>query len=397
VDQSKALRSAEALVELGLASRGFRYVVVDDCWMGERDDAGRLRPNDRFPDMAGLADEIHGRGLKLGLYSSPGPFTCQGYPGSYLHEREDALALALWGVDFLKYDWCSYQDLLPEFNRTELMRPFLRMRRALDLAKRDVVYSVCQYGMGAVWEWGDEVGAHLWRTTGDISDTWSSVEGIGFSQNGKERWAGPGHWNDPDMLVLGRVGWGRDPWDTRLTRNEQMTHMTLWSLLAAPLFLGCDLEELDAFTLSLLRHEEVLAVDQDPLGRQASRREREGLAEVWARPLWDGTLAVGLFNRGWLPTKVTARWEALGLTGREPVRDLWLRKDLGRFEGSFATMVPRHGAALLKVGEPEEDYEALAAFLRERVPIEPKGVASGRGTVSPGLGSEKGTSLPSFQ
>lgn len=359
VDQEKVSRSARALVELGLASRGYQYVNIDDCWMGERDERGRLVPNERFPDLPGLADTLHGMGLKLGIYSSPGPFTCQGYPGSYLNERQDAMTWSQWGVDYLKYDWCSYQDLFPRFQREQLMEPYLRMREALDACERDIVFSLCQYGLGSVWEWGRDVGGNLWRTTADITDTWSSVEGIGFSQNGKETWAGPGHWNDPDMLAVGKVGWGRGRWDSRLTWNEQMTHMTLWCLLAAPLLVGCDLEEMDAFTLALLTHEEVLAVNQDPLGQQASRRKREGFQEIWARPLWDDTWAVGLFNRGWLPAQITLDWELMEWTGSLPVRDLWPRKDLGRFDRSLTLTVPRHGAILLKVGESRGPFSPI--------------------------------------
>jgi alpha-galactosidase len=205
--------------------------------------------------------------------------------------------------------------------------------------------------MGDVWEWGTEVGGNLWRTTGDINDSWSSMSGIGFSQGGHEEFAGPGHWNDPDMLVVGKVGWG-SVHPTRLKPNEQITHITLWCMLSAPLLTGCDLAQLDQFTIDLLTNDEVLDVNQDPRGRPAGRRAKVDTAEVWARPLWDGTLAVGLFNRGTERAPVTARWSDLKLTGRQPVRDLWQHKDLGEFEGSFTALVPAHGAVLVKIGEP---------------------------------------------
>jgi alpha-galactosidase len=228
------------------------------------------------------------------------------------------------------------------------------MREALDKCDRDIVYSLCQYGMGDVWKWGAEVGGNLWRTTGDINDSWSSMSGIGFSHNDRSPFAGPGHWNDPDMLVVGRVGWGPTLHETNLSRNEQITHITLWSLLAAPLLIGCDMSNLDEFTVDLLSNDEVLDVDQDPLGKAAVCKTRQGTTEVWARPLSDRTWAVGLFNRGRHAAPVTVQWPDLGLKAKEnlPVRDLWQRKDLGKFKGSYTQEVRAHGAALIKVGKP---------------------------------------------
>ncbi|MBN1419752.1 MAG: alpha-galactosidase, partial [Planctomycetes bacterium] len=217
---------------------------------------------------------------------------------------------------------------------------------------RDIVYSLCQYGMANVWEWGAEVGGNCWRTTGDIGDSWGSMSRIGFGQDGHEKYAGPGHWNDPDMLVVGKVGWGPNLHATRLRPNEQITHITLWCLLSSPLLIGCDLSQLDPFTIALLTNDEVLDVNQDPLGRPAGRRARDGSLEVWARPLWDDTIAVGLFNRSRDAATVVARWEDLGIEGPQPVRDLWLRRDLGTARDSFETPVPAHGAALVKIGRP---------------------------------------------
>ncbi len=228
------------------------------------------------------------------------------------------------------------------------------MRGALDKSDRDIVYSLCQYGMGDVWKWGAEVGGNCWRTTGDISDSWGSMSTIGFSQNGHEKYAGPGHWNDPDMLVVGKVGWG-SPHPTHLTPDEQVTHITLWSLLSAPLLIGCDMSQLDPFTTALLSNDEVLAVDQDPLGKPAGRKAKNGSLEVWARPLSDGTTAVGLFNRGGAPAEVTARWADIGVKGEQPVRDLWRQRDLGNVSDSFKVMVPRHGAVLVKIGKPAQE------------------------------------------
>jgi alpha-galactosidase len=231
--------------------------------------------------------------LKLGIYSSPGETTCAGFPASYGHEVQDAKTFGKWGVDYLKYDWCSYDHHAKDRSLPELQKPYIVMQKALDTSSRDIVYSMCQYGDGDVWKWGEEVGGNTWRTTGDIQDTWSSMANIGFAQNGHEKFAGPGHWNDPDMLVVGMVGWGK-PHPSRLTPDEQVTHITLWSLLSAPLLVGCDMSKLDSFTTSLLTNDEVLAVDQDPLGKPAGRRATD--YEVWARPLSDGTVAKKVSN-----------------------------------------------------------------------------------------------------
>lgn len=352
VDADKVLDAARLLDESGLADHGFQYVVIDDAWEGERDANGELRPNDKFPDMRALAEAIHARGLKLGIYSSPGSKTCEGFAGSWQHEAQDAATFAAWGVDFLKYDWCSYEEIAADHSLPELKRPYLVMRDALARVDRDIVYAMCQYGYGDVWQWGAEAGGHLWRTSGDLLDTWSNLESVGFRQAGRERWTRPGEWNDTDMLVVGTLGWGPDLRPTRLTPNEQMLHIALWALQAAPLFIGADLSKLDAFTLALLTNSEVIDVDQDPLGRAAGRIWSDARREIWARPLSDGTTAVGLFNRGLAPHAMTLRWSDLGLRGRQPVRDLWLRKDLGGFSDSMTAIVPRHGVVFVKVGKP---------------------------------------------
>ena len=222
------------------------------------------------------------------------------------------------------------------------------MREALDKVHRDIVYSLCQYGMGDVWQWGADVGGNSWRTTGDIRDTWSSMAKIGFAQAGHEQYAGPGHWNDPDMLVVGMVGWG-NLHPTKLTPNEQYTHISLWCLLSAPLLIGCDMAQLDDFTLNLLTNDEVLEVNQDPLGKQARRVAQTDNLEVWAKEMENGSLAVGLFNRGEVESKVAANWSDLRLTGKQIVRDLWRQKDLGEFDAQFATNVARHGAVLVRL------------------------------------------------
>ena len=354
VDDAKVRAAAEWMVKSGLAAKGFAYINVDDCWEGKRGPDGVIGSNEKFPDMKALADYVHSLGLKFGVYSSPGPKTCAGFEGSYGYEELDARTWAAWGVDYIKYDWCSYGAIARDNSLAELQKPYRVMREALDKCGRDIVYSLCQYGMGEVWKWGAEVGGDCWRTTGDITDTWGSMSSIGFGHDDREKYAGPSAWNDPDMLVVGMLGWGPNIRPTRLTPNEQITHITLWCLLASPLLLGCDLSQLDKFTSDLLTNSEVLDVNQDPLGKAAGRKAKNGMTEVWARPLWDGTVAAGLFNRGPVRTKVIARWSDLGLRGRQPVRDLWRQKDLGSFDREFSVEVPAHGAVLVKIGTPRE-------------------------------------------
>ena len=350
VTDRKVRDAADWMVRSGLAAHGYQYINIDDTWSGERDANGELTGNSRFPDMKALGDYVHAKGLKFGVYSSPGRTTCLGYPACYGHEEQDAKTFAKWGVDYLKYDWCSYGDIVKDDDWPEVQKPYRVMRAALDKCGRDIVYSICQYGFNAVYVWGPEVGGNLWRTNTDLPDKWTMVAGIGFGEDSIAQWAGPGHWNDPDMMVVGKMGRSENPVPTALTPNEQITHVTLWSMLAAPMLLGCDLSRLDTFTLDLLTNDEVIDVNQDPLGKQARRGARTDWTEVWSRPLWDGTLAVGLFNRGPKRTEVVARWSDLGLRGRHPVRDLWQQKDLGVFGDSFTAQVPAHGAALVKVG-----------------------------------------------
>ena len=291
--------------------------------------------------MKALGDYIHSKGLRFGIYSSPGPQTCAGFTASWQHEQQDVDTWAAWGVDYIKYDWCSYDGIAKDKSLPELKKPYVVLRAALDKAPRDIVFSLCQYGMGDVWQWGDEVGGNCWRTTGDITDTWGSLSGIGFAQNGHEKFAGPGHWNDPDMLIVGKVGWG-NLHPTKLTPSEQYTHISLWCLLCSPLLIGCDMAQLDAFTLNLLTNDEVLEVSQDPLGIQAARVAQQGETEVWSKKMEDGSIAVGLFNR-------SVSWNDLGLKGPQRVRDLWRQKDVGVSDSAYSTQVARHGAALVRL------------------------------------------------
>jgi alpha-galactosidase len=363
VDDQKVRAAADAMVQSGLINHGWTYVNIDDCWeiglkakdlvrrVGEpRDARGMINSNKRFPDMKALCEYVHARGLKIGLYSSPGTLTCAGFTASYGHEEQDARRYAQWGFDYLKYDWCSYSKVIKNSKptREQARKPYEVMRAALDKADRDIVYSLCQYGMSQVWEWGAEVGGNCWRTTGDIQDSWPSMARIGFNQGGKEKWAGPGHWNDPDMLVVGRLGWGKLR-PSRLQPNDQYTHISLWCLLAAPLLIGCDMTQMDDFTLGLLTNDEVLEVNQDPLGHQATRIAQNGDFEVWAKDMEDGSKAVGLFNRGTSDGEATAKWSDLSLHGKQVVRDLWRQKDLGPFEGQFSAKLPVHGVVLVRI------------------------------------------------
>lgn len=363
VDQKKVKVAARAMDAVGLANCGWTYINIDDGWeAAERDEAGFLMPNEKFPDMKKLTADIHNMGLKVGIYSSPGPTTCGGYLGSYEHEKIDARTWAAWGIDYVKYDWCSYNDIAEDQSIESYKKPYILFREALDEVDRDIVYSICQYGRAEVWTWGEEVGGNLWRTTGDIVDTWSSMSGIGFRQNELAPYAGPGHWNDPDMLVVGKLGWGPDLRDTRLTPDEQYTHISLWAMLSAPLLLGCDLAQIDPFTHSLLTNTEVLAVNQDPLGKQAKMAYNGVRYQVWTKELYDGSMAVAIFNIGkdnpveafnWSnddrKLNITVGADQIGVSGTHKIRDLWKQRDIGTFNEYFGAQVPWHGVVLLKI------------------------------------------------
>jgi alpha-galactosidase len=335
VTEANVRSAADAIVSTGMKSAGYIYVNIDDCWQGTRDEKGVIHPKEKFPDMKGLSDYVHAKGLKLGIYSSPGPKTCGGYEGSFGHEELDAQTYAHWGIDYLKYDYCSFQG-----DFAAQMAAYKKMHEALEKTGRAIVFSLCQYGMDRVWRWGPSVGGNLWRTTDDISDDYGSMAYIGFGQNGLERFAAPGHWNDPDMLEVG---------NGKMNKDEYHTHMSLWCLLAAPLLAGNDLSKMTPDTLAILTNPEVIAVDQDALGMQGHRVAQEGQLEVWVKLLADGSRAVGLFNRGESVMPVTAHFRDVGAGDTASVRDLWEKRDLGVFNSSFTAQVPKHGVVLLKV------------------------------------------------
>ena len=362
VDAGKVRDAADEMIAAGLARHGFQYVNIDDTWeLGRSGDTGRdaqgnILTNAKFPDMAGLAAYVHSKGLKIGIYSSPGPTTCGGYTASYQHEMQDAKTYARWGMDYLKYDWCSYDQIVHgDHSLPVLEKPYDVMGAALATQPRDIVFSLCQYGWGDVWKWGATTGGNSWRTTGDIEDNWGSLHSIYERQAGHSAYAGPGHWNDPDMLMVGVVGKG-NVHPTQLTPNEQIVHISMWCLLSSPLLIGCDMTKLDPFTLALLTNDEALEIDQDPLGKPADLVSKDaGDGEVWARPLFDGTHAVGLVNGDLVPRTMTVSWAALGVSGPQPVRDLWLHKNAGTFSSGYSVEVPPHGAVLLKIGKPSRN------------------------------------------
>lgn len=348
VDEAGVRRAARAMDSTGLADFGFRYVNIDDGWEAEeRAPDGEIRTNAKFPDMKGLVDEIHGLGLRAGLYSSPGPRTCGQYLGSYQHEGQDAHTWAKWGFDLIKYDWCSYGGVAKDGSLAELRKPYELMQTQLADVDRDIALSLCQYGMGDVRKWGREVGGSLWRTTGDITDIWRSVASIGFENGGADAARG----DDPDMLMVGVLLSTGKPMPSRLTKNEQVSQVSLWSLRGAPLLLSCDLTRLDEFTRRLLMNPEVLDVDQ-ALSAPGRKVADDGTVEVWRRDLDDGTYAVAVFNRGpesrqvpmqpiaWLPPSLVAYKEI-------KVRDLWRRRDVPRLPKSV--LVAGHGAKLYRI------------------------------------------------
>ena len=339
IDDADVRGIADALAGSGLAKAGYVYVNIDDGWEGGRDAAGNIVPNAKFPNMKALADYVHSRGLKLGLYSSPGPLTCGGYEGSFGHEDQDARTFASWGVDYLKYDWCSAARV---YSDADLEQAYQWMGQALARCGRPIVYSLCEYGMRDVWTWGPRVGANLWRTAGDIQDNWRSMSEIGFDQSRLAPYAGPGHWNDPDMLEVGNGG---------MTATEYRTHFSLWCMLAAPLILGNDVRTMAPDTLAMLSNREVIAIDQDPLGRQGRRVASSGGIEVWTKPLADGGEAVAVFNRNDREAAGSFTWAQVGFAARPGhVRDLWAKRDLAPAGEGLAQRIPAHGMWMLRLG-----------------------------------------------
>ena len=328
----------DAMVSSGMKAAGYQYIVIDDGWQGERDTRGRLQANAKFPDMKALAEYVHSKGLKLGLWATPGPQACSpGYPGSYGHEKEDAEQWAEWGMDYIKFDWCSAGGV---YTREQQPLVYQKQAELLRATGRPMLFSICQYGDNDVAQWGAAAGGNMWRTTFDIQDNWQSMAIIGFRQHQLAASAGPGHWNDPDMLEVGNGG---------MTNVEYRTHFSLWAMASAPLIAGNDLRTMAAETVAILTNPEVIAVDQDKLGKGATRVTRAAETEVWLKPLSGGDVAVALFNRADAGQVITAKWSDLGISGKRKVRDLWQQKDLPAAEGKVAATVPSYGVVMLRL------------------------------------------------
>jgi alpha-galactosidase len=337
VDDQTVRTMADAMVSSGMRDAGYIYVNIDDTWEGVRDAQGTLQTNHKFPDMKALADYVHSKGLKLGIYSSPGPRTCGSYPASYGHEMQDAKLWAGWGIDYLKYDWCSAGAI---YKNDALQPVYQKMGDALAATGRPIVYSLCEYGMGSVEKWGPEVGGNLWRTTGDIRDSWDSMMANIEKQAPTALYAGPGHWNDPDMLEVG---------NGHMSDDEYRTHMSLWALTAAPLLAGNDIRTMSPVTKSILMNKEVIAIDQDLLGKQASP-VKNGDLETWIKPLADGGVAVGIVNLGPAAAQATVHLSDLQLTRPVvKVRDLWSHQEVKTLKDSYTATIPSHGTLLLRV------------------------------------------------
>lgn len=382
-------KAADVMVESGMADYGYMYVSIDDCWMkiepeyyeerkkslhgvdknsivGDlRDQQGNILCNANFPDMKGLTDYIHTMGLRAGIYSSPGSRTCQRYSGSYKHELQDAKQYADWGFDFLKYDWCRYGEVFDERMKegknklAELKMPFQQMSEILKSLDRDIVYNLCQYGMGDVWEWGGDVG-HSWRTTGDLGlvsgDRLPGFYHIGMNNARLWEYAGPGEWNDPDYLLLGWIdalGSGISK-ETSLNEHEQYSYMSMWSLMAAPLFFSGDMAKLDDFTINILCNPEVIDINQDALGKQARIVKQNKKMLILSKPLEDGSIALGLFNIAEKLRNISVNWDMLGISGPQRVRDVWRNKDLDEVNKQYSVEVARHGVMLVRLWPSEK-------------------------------------------
>jgi alpha-galactosidase len=337
-------KAAQNMVKTGMKDAGYQYIVIDDCWQIARDQEGNIIADpQRFPSgIKALADYVHSLGLKFGIYSDAGVKTCQGRPGSRGYEFVDAKQYAAWGVDYLKYDWCNT-------GKQDARESYTKMRDALQQAGRPIVFSICEWGTSKPWLWAGDVG-NLWRTTTDIQDRWEgkgAKSGAGVMdildlEDGLERYAGPGHWNDPDMLEVGNGG---------MTRVEYQAHFSLWAMLAAPLMAGNDLESMTPETRDTLTNREVIAVDQDALGSQGKRARHEDGQDIWVKPLQNGAVAAVLLNRAAAARTITVSWTDLGFPADKgaSVRDLWAHKDLGSFQGSYSAPVEPHGVVMIRV------------------------------------------------
>jgi len=346
--------SADQIVASGMKDAGYIYVNIDDTWEGQRDASGVLHTNSKFPDMKALADYVHSKGLKLGIYSSPGPKTCANFEGSLGHEEQDAKMYAEWGIDYLKYDLCSFipavmQKQAPNDKAAQMrlmIAAYDKMGKALKATGRPIVYSLCQYGWDSVWEWAPALGGNLWRTTGDIEARWQSVYDILEQQKGLAEYAGPGQWNDPDMLEVG---------NGKLTLAENRTHFSMWAMLAAPLLAGNDLPNMKPAIKDILTNRDVIAINQDPLGHQAHFIYSKGEVEVWARDLKGGAKAIAIINVGsdlYSTHPFHVDLARLGLHGSQHAKDLWTGKDM-ELSSNMPIELGSHDILLLRIESPK--------------------------------------------
>lgn len=369
--------AADVMVSSGMADVGYQYVNIDDCWMNApknndpkrvgplRDAHGNLIPNSYFPDMKKLTDYIHSKGLKAGIYTSPGTLTCGGFAGSYRHEEQDARQFAEWGFDFLKYDWCSYDQVAKKPDNPHIPAPvngaptlegykypYKLMGDILKKQNRDIVLNLCQYGMGDVWNWGAEIGGHCWRTSGDLGFELDRIFEVALKNSEHRLNSKPGEWNDPDYIQIGYIGNAGKmgiPEMTPMPAPMQYAYMSLWCLMAAPLVYSGDMSKLDEFTLNVLCNPEVIDVDQDPLGQSAQVIKQTDDLFLMIKDLSDGCKAIGMFNRGGKEAEMTLNFADIQVEGKHILRDLWRQKDLGSYSGKFTVVVPSKGVAMLKL------------------------------------------------
>jgi len=337
IDDATVRGIADAIDSSGMKDAGYQYVIIDDGWQGTRNTDGSLAPNANFPDMKALANYVHSKGLKIGIYSSPGPRTCGGFEGSYGHEEQDAKTFAEWGMDYLKYDWCTASRIWKD---SDMQAAYQKMGAALEKTGRPIVYALCQYGRAGVERWGIQVGANLWRTTFDIRDRYDSMAKIGFAQSDLATSAGPGHWNDPDMLEVGNSG---------MSTDEYRTHFSLWAMIAAPLIAGNDIRNMSPDVDAILMNKEVIAIDQDSLGVGGKRVSVTGDIEIWRKPLSGGDVAVAIFNHSNQEMRTVVSWDTLGIGKDYAVRNLWTRADQGNASDVFSEPVPAHGVIILRL------------------------------------------------
>jgi alpha-galactosidase len=357
--------AADVMVSSGMADVGYQYVNIDDCWMNApqnndpkrvgplRDEKGNIIPNSYFPDMKGLTDYIHAKGLKAGIYTSPGPLTCGGFTGAYQHEEQDAKQFVAWGFDFLKYDWCSYGEIAGKDKSIEaFQKPYIQMGTILKNMDRDIVFNLCQYGMGDVWKWGGEVGGHCWRTSGDLGFELDRIFDVALKNSEHREYSKPGEWNDPDYIQIGYIGNANKmgiPELTPMPATMQYAYMSLWCLMAAPLIYSGDMSKLDEFTLNVLCNPEVIEVNQDPLGEGAAVIRKGDKSFLMVKNLVDGSKTVGLFNRAKNESEVEVNWNEIQVYGNQTVRDLWHQKNVGEFNQKFIAKVPAQGVVMIKI------------------------------------------------